>query len=526
MERTVVFGVLLALLVSSGGPREWQAGTPPAPGERRLTRAVLEDKIRGGWAGQMIGVAYGQETEFKAMGRILEGPLPAWSPEVVARALDQDDLYVEMTFMEVMERRGLDATAQDHGEAFRTSQYMLWHANAAARRLLNRGVPGGMSGHPQYNVHANDIDFQIEADFIGLMTPGLPQEANKYCDRVGRVMNYGDGLYGGMFVASLYSAAFFENDPRRVVERALASLPAESSYARAIRDVLDWSRANPGDWRQTWQQIENTWNKDDSCPDGAMSPFNIDARLNGAYIALGLLYGGGDFAQTMEVSMRAGQDSDCNPSSAAGVLGVLVGYSGIPERWTSGIPAIADKKFSYTNYSYNDIVRLSVERAIKVAQAAGGTLTEKEIRIPNQPPRAPKLEQWSMGKPDRAVNTTDEAWSWKGAWTDQTVSEGRYRSMLRASLARGDEATLTFTGTAIALVGQNGRDGGRAKVHLDGKLVGEIDSYIPERTLDHSLWHTYGLQPGKHVLRIVTTGGADRRSSGRKVAISRAMTFQ
>ncbi len=30
--------------------------TAPAPA-RRLPRAVLEDKIRGGWAGQMIGVS-------------------------------------------------------------------------------------------------------------------------------------------------------------------------------------------------------------------------------------------------------------------------------------------------------------------------------------------------------------------------------------------------------------------------------------------------------------------------------------
>ena len=35
-----------------------------------------------------------------------------------------------------------------------------------------------MSGDPKYNLHANDIDFQIESDFIGLMTPGLPREAN------------------------------------------------------------------------------------------------------------------------------------------------------------------------------------------------------------------------------------------------------------------------------------------------------------------------------------------------------------
>ena len=72
-----------------------------------------------------------------------------------------------------------------------------------------------------------------------------------------------------------------------------------------------------------------------------MRPFNIDARLNGAYVALGLLYGSGDFAKTLDVSTRAGQDSDCNPSSAAGILGVMLGYAKIPDEWKSGIPALA-----------------------------------------------------------------------------------------------------------------------------------------------------------------------------------------
>ena len=112
---------------------------------------------------------------------------------------------------------------------FKDSKYELWHANAGARRLLNRGIKAPLSGHPKYNVHANDIDFQIESDFIGLMTPGLPREANKYADRVGRVMNYGDGLYGGMFFAGMYAAAFFESDPRKVVEAGLRSIPAESA---------------------------------------------------------------------------------------------------------------------------------------------------------------------------------------------------------------------------------------------------------------------------------------------------------
>jgi len=294
----------------------------------RISRVALEDKIRGGWAGQMIGVSYGAPSEFQSKGKIIEGNLNKyrdWTPERLRNAIDQDDLYVEMTFAEVMDIIGLEATSEQYGEMFKASKYELWHANAGARRALSRGIHAPGSGHPRYNLHANDIDFQIESDFIGLMTPGLPQEANKYADRVGRVMNWGDGLYGGMFFGGMYAAAFFESDTRQVVRQGLLSIPAESGYAQVIRDVLAWSAEHPDDWTKTWALIEGKWDRDDACPDGALDPFNIDARLNGGYVALGLLYGKGDFAKTLEVATRAGQDSDCNPSSAAGILGVILG---------------------------------------------------------------------------------------------------------------------------------------------------------------------------------------------------------
>jgi len=61
---------------------------------RRLSRATLEDKIRGGWAGQMIGVSYGAPTEFGSNGKIIQGHLKQyldWSPERLKNAIDQDD---------------------------------------------------------------------------------------------------------------------------------------------------------------------------------------------------------------------------------------------------------------------------------------------------------------------------------------------------------------------------------------------------------------------------------------------------
>jgi hypothetical protein len=484
---------------------------------RHISRAALEDKIRGGWAGQMIGVSYGAPTEFKSNAKILEGEL-VWKDGMIENTIHQDDLYVEMTFAKVMDALGLDATTEDYGEAFRTSQYHLWHANAGARRALNQGIKAPWSGHPKYNIHANDIDFQIEADFIGLMAPGLPRVSNRFCDRVGRVMNYGDGLYGGMFVCGMYSAAYFETDPRRVVEAGLACIPAKSEYGMLIRDLLDWSAQYPNDWRKVWQLVEDKWNRDDPCPDGALAAFNIDAKLNGAYIAFGLLFGGGDFLKTMEISTRCGQDSDCNPSSAAGVLGVMLGYARIPETFRAGIPALADKEFDYTDYSFNDICASTLKRALVLIEENGGTVTDSEVYIPLQKPKAPKLEQWSPGIPDAMIAADNPAWSWKGHWSRDRES--------RVSRAAGDEATLRFRGVAVAVVGRLTQEGGRAEVYIDGKRRGLADAYIVERTHDNALWHIYGLKSGDHTLRLVTTGEADPRSKGNLIAIDRAVAFR
>lgn len=492
---------------------------------RRISVQMLEDKVRGGWAGQMIGVSYGAPTEFRSNGKIIEGKLP-WTPDRVTNSIKQDDLYVEMTFAETLDQLGLDATTEQLGEAFKDSKYSLWHANAAARRLLNRGIKAPMSGHPKYNLHANDIDFQIESDFIGLMTPGLPQESNRYCDRVGRVMNYGDGLYGGMFVCGMYATAFFEQSPRKVVEQGLACMPAQSGYARLIRDVLDWSAKHPKDWKKAWQLIEEKWDKDDPCPDGALRPFNIDARLNGAYIALGLLYGQGDFARTLEVTTRAGQDSDCNPSNAVGILGTMLGYSGIPDVWKSGISAIADTKFDYTRSSFDDIVRTTVERAKKIVQMAGGSVSETELTIPLQDPKAPALEQWDMGIPERRIDPLDPSWSWKGKWAEEHYWDTNGVSVRKISTEAGSEATLDFTGTAIALVGRHSQDGGRADIYLDGQKAGEIDAFIVERTSDNDLWHAYDLKPGSHTVRIVQRNDADSRSKGKRLLVEFAISYR
>lgn len=483
----------------------------------------LRDKIAGGWAGQMIGVSYGAPTEFRYRGRTIpDGELPQWKPELVHNSIRQDDLYVDMTFAQVLDDKGLDATTEDFGAMFREANYSLWHANLAARRALRRGVPATLSGTPKYNVHANDIDFQIEADFIGLMAPGLPLAATEIAWRAGRVMNYGDGIYGGIFVACMYSAAFFETDPRKIVEAGLACLPRKSPYARVIADTLAWHRAHPGYWKKTWQLIEDKWNRRDPCPEGALRDFNIDAKLNGAYIALGLLYGGGDFGRTIVISTQAGQDSDCNPSNAAGILGVALGYDAIPDEWKSGIPAVADKVFSYTRFTFKTITESSVARAIALAEKNGGRRDGETLFVKTQKPRATRLEVWDdYGSPVERIAITDPRFRRAGDWqpgrSDALVSE-----------RKGATAEIDFEGTGFILVGQFLPDGGLADISVDGQAPVTVDVYPDENAIKNreSLHHQFKLKPGLHTVKLTVRGEPYPKSEGAKISLQGLVVFR
>lgn len=517
-------GVLLACSTSTCQPSTEDATV------RTIELSVLEDKIRGGWAGQMIGVSYGAPTEFQYLGELVpQEKLGHWTPERVADALEQDDLYVDITLARVLDEHGLDATTEDFGAALREAGYSLWHANLAARRALRRGVPATASGTPRHNVHANDIDFQIESDFIGLMTPGLPQASNELCARAGRVMNHGDGLYGGMFISAMYSAAFFESNPRRIVEAGSSVLPAASPYARLIADTLAWSAEHPDDWIRVWELIDEHWNQREPCPEGALTPFNIDAKINGAYVALGLLYGGGDFTRTMNIATRAGQDSDCNPASAAGILGVVLGYGAIPVEYTSGIDAIADETFSYTQASFRTIVADTLRRAVATVERHGGRLDGDLLLVNTQPAVPAPLEIWDdYGSPAERIPIEDRRWSWQGEWQERTVEKWGSRFFSWASATAGSEARIRFAGTGAVVTGWYLPSGGLADVYLDGELVETVDTYPDENDvkLNEAVWHAFGLADGEHEIRLVVRGEPYTQSRGAEICLTDLVVFR
>lgn len=391
-----------------------------ASAERTVTlkKSKYLDKCKGAWAGQMFGVCFGDYSEFQSNAKPITGPVRPWRPEYIKGALQQDDCYVEMTFLKALEEHGIGISYEQAGKAFAASEYPLWHANRVGRDNVRAGIMPPMSGNPKCNIHADDIDFQIEADLFGILHPGMPQSCNHLCDIFGHIMNYGDGLYGGMFIAGMYSAAYFESrDVEKVVRAGLACIPEGSEYHKCISDVLAWHQENPNDWLATWNKIEQKWQDDVDCE--RSQAFNIDAKLNGAYVVVGLLYGDGDMVKTCEMAMRCGQDSDCNPSNAGGVLGCMKGYKKIPKELLAGMKEIQDKQFIFTNYSFDTLIPACQRITEQIIARDGGQVRKTKYRIALQAPKAPDtLERWDnqldvLGKPIPQI----ELDRWSKGWT-------------------------------------------------------------------------------------------------------------
>lgn len=493
-----------------------------------ISPEVLKDKIAGGWAGKMIGVTYGAPTEFRALSKTFEDSIK-WTTEEIKGSMWQDDIYVQLTFLMTMDQYGIDAPAKKYQELLAKADYMLWHANMQARKNYYDSIFPPQSVSPEYNIHADDIDFQIESDYLGFMCPGMPQTATKMADKIGHIMNYGDGVYGGIFVAALYCEAFFESDIPTLVNKAIQSIPEKSSYYAIIQDVIQYHKQYPTDWRAAWNALETKWGKIDIC--GAGLDFNIDATINGAYIVMGLLYGDGDPMKTLEVSTRCGQDSDCNPSNAMAVLGVMKGFSGLPKEMQEGVAAVGDSLFIHTAYSFNSAVNRTYEYALELIQKEGGKVTDKEISIKVQQPQSLPLEvSFPNTKFEKMISVFDsEEFKFTGDWKIHEITnwQKKIEKQSITSEKAGDSVELKFTGTGISIEGNWCKDGGKADIFVDGKLHRTVDTYYFYANQEHttSIWHVMNLQPGEHTVKLVVKGEKRPESLGTKIYITKAFIF-
>ncbi len=289
---------------------------------------VLEDKIRGGLLAQILGNLNGLPHEMKYIDE--PGNVETYTPSLPEGAWTDDDTDIEWVYLVEMQRSGKRLLSYDRIRELwqRHINRRIWCANHYARQLMEIGIAPPLTGRVALNPWS---DFNISGQFIcesfGLISPGMPRTAADTALHYTHVTIEGEPAQATQLFATMIATAFLVDDAAptaksldRIVDAGLAAVDPKSEIHQIVTQVRQWCRENPSDWKKTRALVKAAY----SHHNGEMRDRN-GYELNTASTIAALLYGGGDFVETLRLAFNFGWDADNNAATSATIVGVMRG---------------------------------------------------------------------------------------------------------------------------------------------------------------------------------------------------------
>jgi ADP-ribosylglycohydrolase len=301
------------------------------------------ERVYAGVLGKIIGVYLGRPFEGWTHERIIADLgeikyyvndrhyLPLWNRQLV---VTDDDISGTFTFLRALPdyNNTIDLTPAQIGQTWLNyiieNRTILWWGGLGnstehtAFLRLKAGIPAPESGSIALNskIVAEQIGAQIFIDGWGLIAPGDPALATDLARRAASVSHDGEAIYGAQVIAALIAQAFTESDLDKLIDTAVAFIPADSIIYRLIADIRDWHVANPNDWYAARAKLATKYGYDKYGGNCHIIP-------NHGLVILSLLYSQGDFDRAQTIVNTCGWDTDCNAGNVGCILGVRNGLS-------------------------------------------------------------------------------------------------------------------------------------------------------------------------------------------------------
>ncbi|MCA9254336.1 MAG: ADP-ribosylglycohydrolase family protein [Phycisphaerales bacterium] len=382
-----------------------------AHADRQLDKAAYTDKLRGMWFGELIGNYAGRPTEGQYT---LESPVPdalfAWDLHESCGDpwTGDDDTNVEYLYLHALETYGAFPTFQQLQTEWRTHIGLngFFIANRQAIYLMSHGFDAPDTGSWRYNLHAYAIDCQITTESLGAYSPGLRQWAIDTVGRCSRISNDGYPVHAAQFYAAMYAAAAFDDDVESIITQAQACIPVTSRSSEIINDVRTWYAQDMLDGVPDWQATRQLMYAKYRYPANGRFRLWVESTINLGCTVTALLYGAGDFEETIRIAVLLGFDNDCNPATAGGLIGLIEGYSNLPASLTSTATDCYRVDFLSglpVNESISAIAARMADVAEAVVIAQGGASDGVTIMIPDESTIATEPERFDPTGPGGLV---------------------------------------------------------------------------------------------------------------------------
>jgi hypothetical protein len=283
---------------------------------------VLADKIRGGLLGQLLGNLNGLAHEMKYINE--PGNVEVYTPALPEGARTDDDTDLEWVYIVAMERRGeLFLPPDEIVRLWKTHiSQNIWCANDYARKLMDLGIDPPLSGHSAVNPWS---EFNLSGQFIcetfALASPAMPQSAARLGLHYTHVAIDGEPAQTTQLFTTMIATAFITGRIEAILDAGLAAIDPRSKIREIMADVRRWNREHPDDWRTTRRLVRDKYSR----YGGELRDRN-GFELNTAGTVAALLYGKGNFTETLRMAFNFGWDADNNAATAGTIIGVIRGH--------------------------------------------------------------------------------------------------------------------------------------------------------------------------------------------------------
>ena len=276
---------------------------------------VFLDKVHGCWYGKCLGGAAGAPLEgIKKLIDIKD------FTEVFNPDLPNDDLDLQLLWVDVLENKGYDITSSDLADAWIEKCWYPFSEYGYFMKNYMRGIKPPYSGIINNRFFIEGMGCPIRSEIWGIICAGKPELAKKYA-YIDACLDHADNsVYAEQFLACIEAMAFYESDILTLAGKGMEFIPSDSKLYKAFSFILE-KYLNGEDWITVRQKMLNKFGHPDFT--------NVVQNLG--MVLISLLYGEGDMRKTINIALRCGFDTDCTCASAASVVGIIKGYKALGE---------------------------------------------------------------------------------------------------------------------------------------------------------------------------------------------------
>ena len=309
-----------------------------------LNRDEYRDKVLGCWMGKNIGGTLGAPFEWRRQ----VNNVTFYTQNLGGEPLPNDDLDIQLLWLVALEEIGVDIDANLLADYWCIYVTPHWAEYGTAKNNMRLGLLPPQSGS-FHNDFKDSCGAFIRSEIWACIAPGSPATAARYAYQDG-VLDHGsgEGTLAAVFCAALESAAFVEQDLRKLIDIGLSYIPTACGVARAARAAIaafdagrPWQEARDlvleGFRGSSFGGVPEHTSPEDHEKGFDQGKRGWDVPSNIGLLVLALLYGEGDFAVTVCTAVNCGEDTDCTGATAGAIFGIMRGYQAIPQRWVEPI---------------------------------------------------------------------------------------------------------------------------------------------------------------------------------------------